>query len=119
MNKVIHRFDLDLEKQDSQVYVCIRKTDTGHRLEVMLRVGGNPFTFADGDIVVLSCQKTGGHININGTIEDNKIVVDLTAELAAAAAEWKCDFNLIGIDGTLLVTPPFTILVDYPAATLN
>ena len=60
MNNAITRFSLDLDQQDSQVYVTVRKGDTAKGLSVMLKESGTPYSIAAGTTAVLAARKPDG-----------------------------------------------------------
>lgn len=120
MNKTITRFSLDLDKQDSQVYVTVRQGDTAKKLSVMLKESGTPYSIADGTAAVLAAQKPNGtYINASCTItEENRIEIVLPADFTATVGRHKACFRLTG-NSAALTSPPFTIFVDAPAATVT
>lgn len=120
MNNATYRFALDLDKQDSQVYVTVRQGDTAKKLSVMLKESGTPYSIADGTEAVLAARKPNGtYINAACTItEENRIEIVLPATFTAAAGKLTACVKLTG-SGAALTSPPFTILVDEPAATVT
>ena len=120
MNNAITRFSLDLDQQDSQVYVTVRKGDTAKGLSVMLKESGTPYSIAAGTTAVLAARKPDGtYINADCTItEENRIEVVLPATFTAAAGKLEACFGLSG-DGAALSSPPFTVFVDEPAAAVS
>lgn len=116
-----HRFMLDMNEQTSMVYVTVRKGDTGQRISAALRSGESPFDLSDVATAVLAATiPAGTHINTNGTVDDEKGVVEVAipATLTAAVGAVECNFVLTGSSGGLLKTPPFRIIVqDAPDAS--
>lgn len=116
MNNSIHRFTLDLNEQDSQVYVTVRQGDTAKGLSVMLMESGTPYSITDGTAAVLAAQKPDGtYIYEACTVADNRLTVALPATFTAAAGKLKACFRLTG-GSAALTSPAFTIYVDAPAA---
>ncbi len=118
MNNSVSRFSLDLERQDSQVYVTVRQGDTVKKLSAMLKERGTPYSITDGTTATLAAKKSNGtDINAACTIEDNRILVVLPAEFTEAAGKLNACFILSGSEAAL-TSPPFTILVDPKAASI-
>ncbi len=113
MNNSVYRFSLDLDKQDSQEYVTVRRGDTVKKLSVLLREGGTPYIIADGTTVVLAARKSDGtYINASCTVADNRIEAVLPAEFTANVGALTACFGLSGEGSAALSSPPFTIFVD-------
>ena len=116
MNSSITRIMLDLHKQDSMEYVTVRKGESARGLCVMLTESGTPYSIAEGTSAVLAAKKPDGtYIYEACTITDNRISVVLPSTFTAAAGKLRACIRLTG-DSAALVSPPFTIIVDDPAA---
>lgn len=116
MNNNIYRFSLDLDKQDSQVYVTVRQGDTVKKLSVLLKESGTPYSIADGTSAVLAAKKPdGSYIAASCTITDNRLEIVLPAVFTATVGKLSACFRLTGSEAAL-ASPPFTIYVDAPAA---
>ena len=117
MNNPTQRFSLDLDKQDSQVYVTVRKDDDVKKLSVLLKEGGTPYSIADDTTAILAANKPDGtYISAACTIsEDNRLEIVLDDTFTAAAGVLSACFKLTG-GGAALTSPGFTILVEAPAA---
>lgn len=116
MNISVNRFSLDLNSQDSQVYVTVRQTDTAKGLSVMLTESGTPYIIAEGTTAVLAARKPDGtYISADCSINDNRIELTLPAQFTENAGRLAACFGLSGNDKAL-TSPPFTIFVDPPAA---
>jgi len=120
MNYSTERFSLDLNDQDSQVYVTVRQGDTAKKLSVMLKESGTPYSIADGTAAVLAAQKPAGtYINASCTISaGNRLEIVLPAAFTETAGRHRACFVLTGNDAAL-TSPPFTIDVEAPAATVQ
>jgi len=120
MNNAITRFSLDLNEQDSQVYVTVRQGDTAKKLSVLLKESGTPYSIAGGTTAVLAAQKPDGtYINASCTItEENRVEIVLPATFTAAVGRYNACIKLTG-SGAALTSPAFTIFVDAPAATVS
>lgn len=116
MNNNTYRFSLDLDKQDSQVYVTVRKGDTVKKLSALLKESGTPYSIAEGTSAVLAATEPNGtYIATSCTITDNRIEVVLPAVFTATARKLSACFRLTGSEAAL-TSPPFTIFVDEPAS---
>ena len=116
MNISVNRFSLDLNSQDSQVYVTVRQTDTAKGLSVMLTESGTPYIIAEGTTAVLAARKPdGAYIYESCTVEDNRIMAVLPSSFTAAAGKLLACIRLTGSEAAI-TSPPFTIIVDEPAA---
>lgn len=114
-NSVFH-FTLDLHKQDSQVFVPVRKGDTAFKLSARLTESGTPYELEDGVTVVLAATTSAGSNKYgNATVTENRIEITLPASFVAQAETLRCCFQIEG-SSAALTSPPFTILVDNPAA---
>lgn len=112
MNNAITRFSLDLDKQDSQVYVTVRRGDTAKGLSVLITESGTPYIIADGTTAVLAARKSDGtYINAECTIRENRIEIVLPASFTANVGRLTACFGLSG-NSAALSSPPFTIFVD-------
>ena len=115
MNKHNIPFSLDLDRQDSQVYVNVRKGETAVTLFVMLTGSCAPYSIADGTTAKLCSTPTGGTYKETAcTIAGGQITVSLETEHTQTAGRYRAHFELTH-DGSALITPPFTINVEDPA----
>lgn len=116
MNTSYFRFTLDLDIQDSQVYVTVRQGDTAKGIAVLLSESGTPYSIADGVTAVLAARKSdGSYIYASCTIENNCISAVLPASFTAATGKLTACIRLTE-SSAALTSPPFTIFVDAPAA---
>lgn len=114
MNVSYRRFTLDLDRQDSQVYVNVRKDDTAVHLSCALRGSGIPYEITDGVTAVLAASLPDGtYKEASCVIEDNRIEITLDGQHTASAGHIPAHFELT--EGTAaLSSPRFTIAVDDP-----
>ena len=112
MNNSTYRFSLDLDKQDSQEYVTVRREDTAKRLSVLITESGTPYIITDGTAAVLAARKAdGSYISAACEIVDNRIEVTLPATFTASVGRLTACFGLSGGQAALS-SPSFTIFVD-------
>lgn len=116
MNSHIIRFSLDLDRQDSQVYVNVRKGETAAKLSVSLTASGVPYNIAEGTTAVMKSTPTGGTYNEEAcTISEGRIEIELAAAHTQTAGRYHAYFELSGGEA-VLPTPSFTVNVDDPSA---
>lgn len=112
MNNSTYRFSLDLDKQDSQEYVTVRRGDTEKHLSVLIKESGTPYIITDGTTAVLAARKPDGtYINADCAIVDNRIEVTLPDTFTANVGRLTACFGL-SEGGAALSSPSFTIFVD-------
>ena len=113
MNKTNFSATLDIHDIYSQFTMHIKKGDTTGRLSVTLMEGGKPYRIVDGCYAAFSAKKPDKTSLYNTcSIENNKIVHDLTLNTTAVAGKLECELLVFGKDSELLVSPRFTIIVD-------
>jgi len=115
MNKHNIHFSLDLDRQDSQVYVNVRRGETAAMLFVSLTMSGVPYNIEDGVQAKLKATlPDGAYKEAACDISESRIEVSLDAEHTGTAGRYRAHFELTGTD-TVLPTPSFTVSVDDPA----
>lgn len=108
-------FSLDLDRQDSQVYVNVRKGEKAARLAVMLTGSCAPYSITNGVAAKLYAEKPDGTYRETAcTIADGKITVTLVTEHTQTAGRFRAYFVLTQGESAL-PTPSFTINVEDPA----
>ena len=117
MNNSIYRFSLDLDSQDSQEYVTVRRGDTVKGLSVMLKESGTPYSITDDASAVLAAiLSDGSYITEACTItEENRLEVVLPPELTADTGKHAACF-ILSEGNAALASPGFTICVEPRAA---
>lgn len=118
MKDSIYRISLDIHEHGSQAVLKVKKTDTGRKLVISLRAGGTPYIIADDCYAVFKATKPDGTILFNAcTIENNNIIYEFTKQTCTAVGRCRCEIALYGLDGKLITSPVFAMLVDgtiYP-----
>ena len=115
MNYSDYRFTLDITNTvQAQVSVPVTLGDTGRRLYIGLTERGKPYTVVDGCRAVFVAKKPDGTSIFNDCIiEANKtIVYEFSSNTASAQGVVDCEIRLYGIDGKLITSPQFIIVVD-------
>ena len=117
MNASRQHISLDLNNQDSMVYVHVRAGDTAKVVSAGLVESGIPYQLADDVTAVLAAKAPNGTYKYAAaTISDDRIIVMLPASITATAGMYTACFRLTGSNEAALVTPAFTICVETPAA---
>lgn len=114
MNYSNYRFTLDTQSNISQVSLPVRLLDTSRRLYISLTDGGSPYIIEDGCRAVFYARKADGKPIMNDCIieKNTQIRYDLTQQTTACAGVVDCEVRLYGMDGKLITSPRFIMVVD-------
>lgn len=108
-----HRFTLNLHSALSHTSLAIKKGDTKHRLIISLAEGGEPYAIADGCMAVfLALKPDNTTIFDSCSIEDNRVIYDVSPQTVAAGGMVMCEVRIYGPERGLLSSESFVILVD-------
>lgn len=108
-----HRFSLDIRKDAQQVPVRVKRDDTARRLRILLVNGIVPYVIGQDCYAMFSAIKPDGNRIFNPcTIEDNRIVYELTPQTTAVTGGVECEIRLYGADDLLITSPSFELRVD-------
>lgn len=108
-----HRFTLNLHSALSHTSLAIKKGDTKHRLIISLAEGGEPYAIADGCMAVfLALKPDNTTIFDSCSIEDNRVIYDVSPQTVAAGGMVMCEVRIYGPEQGLLSSESFVILVD-------
>ena len=121
MLPIKHRFTLDMHSTQSQISIPVMLGDTGREWHINLSDGGKLYTIADGCLAKISIKRpTETHLEEFCTIEGNTtIVYDFSQNQNTAAVEGihDCDVTLYGLDGKVITTARFTMVVSERAVS--
>lgn len=114
MNSSNYRFSLDIHSRQSQVSIPVLLNDTGRSLYISLSDGGEPYCIADGCRAVLFATKADETTLINDCIIEwnTTIRYDFTEQTATAEGITNCEIRLYGVDGRMITSPRFLMVVD-------
>ena len=116
MKSSIHRLTLDMHRSQSQISIPVMLGDTSRIFRIILSDGGNPYIIEDGCLAKLSIKRpTGTRIEDFCVIENNTtIVYDFMQHENTAAVEGihECDVSVYGLDGKVLTTARFSMVVS-------
>ena len=116
MNSSKYRFTLDMHTAQSQVSLPVVLNDTARKFYISLADGGKIYHIADGCLAVIRIGRpTGTHIEHFCPIEDNtNIVYDFAEHVntAIVAGLHECEVTLYGLDGEILTTARFSMVVS-------
>lgn len=114
MNYSNYRFTLDTQSNISQVSLPVRLLDTSRRLYISLTDGGSPYIIEDGCRAVFYARKADGNPIMNDCIieKNTQIRYDLSQQTTACAGVVDCEVRLYGMDGKLITSPRFIMVVD-------
>jgi hypothetical protein len=114
MNSSVQRFTLDMHSAQSQISIPVMLGDTGRTLRISLSDGSNQYAIADGCLAKISIKTpTETHIEEFCTIEDNTTIVYPFSEYTCETEGiHECDVTLYGLDGKVITSPRFTMVVS-------
>lgn len=113
MNNSITRFSLNIQETASQSFIAVKKGDTARVLEITLTDGGKPYEIQSDCAAVFSATKPDGSLIYNAcTIENNKIVYQLTEQTVSLVGTMPVEIKLYGGDGGLITSPCFLMIVE-------
>lgn len=115
MKSSIHRLTLDMHKSQSQISIPVLRGDTSRELHIILSDGGNPYVIENGCLAKISIKRpTGTELVDFCAIKDNTtIVYDFKQNANTAAVEGihDCDISIYGLDGAVITSARFTMVV--------
>lgn len=113
MNFSNYRFTLDLHSLHSQTSIPVMLGDTGITWHINLCDGGKPYLIAEGCLAKISIKRpTGTYLEAFCEIRGNAtIVYPFAQETCVAVGLHNCEITLYGVDGTVLGTPRFSMIV--------
>ena len=108
-----YRFTLDVQKHQAQVSVPVKLGDTARRLCISLTNGSKPFSVIEGCIATFNAKKPNGDILKNACIiERDTIIYEFTEQTTNVEGIVNCDITIYDIDGKVLYSPQFILIVD-------
>jgi hypothetical protein len=113
MNFSNYRFTLDLHSLHSQTSIPVMLGDTGITWHINLCDGGKPYLIADGCLAKISIKRpTGTYLEAFCEIRENTtIVYPFEQDTCASVGLHNCEITLYGINGAVLGTPRFSMVV--------
>ena len=113
MNYTEHKITLDIHKTVSQVFLRVKKGDTGRRLLIHLAERGYPYHISEDCYAVFTARKPDGKVVFNDcSIVDCVIIYDFTEQTVAAVGMMDCEIILYGGNGKQLTSASFNIIVE-------
>lgn len=123
MNSSIYRFTLDMHSAQSQISIPVLLGDTGREWHINLSDGGKQYIIADGCLAMISVKRpTGTHFQEFCAIKDNTTIVykfEQNTNTAAVEGIHDCDISIYGLDGAVITTARFTMVVYERAIPVN
>ena len=114
MNYAVYNIALDIHKTGSQVALSMIRGENKRKIVISLMENGRPYKIADGCKAVFTATKPDGKFIYNDCeidIKNNQIIYYVTSQTTAAMGEVKCQLKLIGVDGGLLFSPTFSLII--------
>lgn len=114
MNSSKFTMTLDLHKSQSQYSISARVGDTNRKLLINLTDGGVPYKIPDGCYAYVSIKRPNGDpVEGDCAIKDNTVIEYQFGEgTAAMAGIHTCDLTLCSLEGKVLGSPKFTLVVN-------
>ena len=114
MNSSNYRFNLDLHSLHSQTSIPAMLGDTGRTWHINLSDGSKPYRIETGCLAKLSIKRpTGTYLEDFCEIRDNTTIVYPFAKgTCAAVGLHTCEVTLYGLDGEVLGSPKFSMVVS-------
>lgn len=113
MNYSDYRFTLDVQIHQAQVSVPVTLGDTARRLCISLTDGRKPYVIAEGCIATFNAKKPDGTVVKNSCIiERNTMLYEFTEQTTNVEGVVNCDITIYGVDGKVLYSPQFILVVD-------
>ena len=113
MNYSDYRFTLDVQIHQAQVSVPVTLGDSARRLCISLTDGRKPYVIAEGCIATFNAKKPDGTVIKNSCIiERNTMIYEFTEQTTNVEGVVNCDITIYGVDGKVLYSPQFILVVD-------
>ena len=116
MNLSKFRFTLDLHSIQSQASIPVMVGDTSVTLIISITDGGLPYHIEDGCLAKISIKRpTGTHLEEFCVVKNNALVeypFSQNENTCAVPGVHTCDIILYGLDGGIVGTPRFTMVVS-------
>lgn len=113
MKDSAYKISLDINGSGSQLVLNARHMDTGRKLYVSLRSGGEPYIIEKNCYAAFTAAKPDGTDLYNAcTIEGNEIVYEFTEQTCSVIGRSRCEIILYGPDDKVITSPRFALLVD-------
>jgi hypothetical protein len=103
-----------MHSAQSQVSIPVMLGDTGRTLRINLSDGSNPYVIADGCLAKITIKRPKEtRLEEFCTIEANStIVYPFSQNTCAEEGIHSCDVTLYGLDGSVITSPRFTMVVS-------
>ena len=113
MKDSAYKISLDINGSGSQLVLNARHMDTGRKLYVSLRSGGEPYIIEKNCYAAFAATKPDGTALYNACeIEGNEIVYEFTEQTCSVIGRSRCEIILYGPDDKVITSPRFALLVD-------
>ena len=114
MNSSYYRFTLNLQSNVSQISLPVRQYDTSRGFCISFADGASPYTIKDGCRAVLTAKKADGNVLLNDCVIEKNTVVryDFSEQTTSCAGIVNCEIRLYGVNGKLIASPKFILVVD-------
>ena len=114
MNYAVYNIALDIHKTGSQVALSMIRGENKRKIVISLMENGRPYKITEGCTAYFAAKMPkGGFIHDTCLIDlkNNQIICYVTSDTLTDYGEVKCQIELTGIDGGLLFSPTFSLIV--------
>lgn len=113
MNYSTYRISLDIHDISAPIALNLKSEDTNRRIVATLMENGLPYEITEDCTASFTAQLPDGSVVKEGsTIEDNKIVYEMSDEVSAVSGTAKCEFVLTDTEGHKLTCPRFSLIIN-------
>ena len=113
MNYSDYRFTLDIQLHQAQVSIPVTFGDSARRLCISLNNGRKPYVIGEGCMAVFNARKPDNtKIKNYCIIENNTVIYEFTPNTTNCEGIVNCDITIYDINGKVLSSPQFIIVVD-------
>lgn len=115
MRDSIYRITLDMHDVASQIQIAVKQYDTARSLHITLMENGKPFQISEGCRAILSIARNESTVVVDDCeirLKDSVIIYEFNNKTARSLGINECELKLYDLDGDLLTSPKFTILVN-------
>lgn len=113
MNFSDYRFTLDIQLHQAQVSIPVTFEDSARRLCISLTDGRKPYIIGEGCRAVFNARKSDNtKIKNDCIIENNTVIYEFTPNTTNCEGVVHCDITIYDINGRVLSSPQFIIVVD-------
>lgn len=113
MNYSTYRISLDIHDISAPIALNLKSEDTNRRIVATLMEKGQPYGITTDCSAAFTAQLPDGSVvKESSTIDENKLIYDMSDELSAAEGKVNCEFVLTDTEGRRLTCPRFSLIIN-------